>query len=41
MGWRPEAITASYSIAVTPPAVTAVRLAGNGTLIGNTGTFHS
>ena len=32
--------TATYSIAVTPPAVTAVRLAGHGALIGNTGTVY-
>jgi len=41
MDWRPEAIIAACSIAVTPPAVTAVRLAGDGALIGNTGTVHS
>ena len=41
MGWRAEAITAAYSIAVTSPAVTAVRLAGDGALIGNIGTVLS
>ena len=41
MGWCAEAITATYSIAVTPPAVTTVRLAGHRALVENTGTVHS
>ena len=41
MGWLAEAITATCSTAVTLPAVTAVRLAGDGALAENTGTVHS